>query len=216
MSRLVEYDSVKLKLRLPDDTLKEEILLYMQEVDDLVLNRLRNKLGSVDANGYEIELPLTLDTEPQIDEEVKAIASDLVIGKFRLQNSEKPLLWDTGIKNLDNYLDRRFGWTRDILFKQVSLFQFNVYTATPGSQVDFTGQRWRPNSIITIENKSGNMEITTDPDPIIADKDGNIEGQITIDADEESNTQIEITITDDQYNEKTGVGNGRTIPFTVT
>ncbi len=216
MSRLVEYDSVKLKLRLPDDTLKEEILLYMQEVDDLVLNRLRNKLGSVDANGYEIELPLTLDTEPQIDEEVKAIASDLVIGKFRLQNSEKPLLWDTGIKNLDNYLDRRFGWTRDVLFKQVSLFQFNVYTATPGSQVDFTGQRWRPNSIITIENKSGNMKITTDPDPIIADKDGNIEGQITIDADEESNTQIEINVTDDQFNEKTGVGNGRVIPFTVT
>jgi len=216
VSRLVEYDSVKLKLRLPDDTLKEEILLYMQEVDDLVLNRLRNKLGSVDANGYEIELPLTLDTEPQIDEEVKAIASDLVIGKFRLQNSEKPLLWDTGIKNLDNYLDRRFGWTRDVLFKQVSLFQFNVYTATPGSQVDFTGQRWRPNSIITIENKSGNMKITTDPDPIIADKDGNIEGQITIDADEESNTQIEINVTDDQFNEKTGVGNGRVIPFTVT
>ena len=216
MSRLVEYDSVKLKLRLPDDTLKEEILLYMQEVDDLVLNRLRNKLGSVDANGYEIELPLTLDTEPQIDEEIKAIASDLVIGKFRLQNSEKPLLWDTGIKNLDNYLDRRFGWTRDVLFKQVSLFQFNVYTATPGSQVDFTGQRWRPNSIITIENKSGNMKITTDPDPIIADKDGNIEGQITIDADEESNTQIEINVTDNQFNEKTGVGNGRVIPFTVT
>jgi len=216
VSRLVEYDSVKLKLRLPDDTLKEEILLYMQEVDDLVLNRLRNKLGSVDANGYEIELPLTLDTEPQIDEEVKAIASDLVIGKFRLQNSEKPLLWDTGIKNLDNYLDRRFGWTRDVLFKQVSLFQFNVYTATPGSQVDFTGQRWRPNSIITIENKSGNMKITTDPDPIIADKDGNIEGQITIDADEESNTQIEINVTDNQFNEKTGVGNGRVIPFTVT
>lgn len=216
MSRLVEYDSVKLKLRLPDDTLKEEILLYMQEVDDLVLNRLRNKLGSVDANGYEIELPLTLDTEPQIDEEIKAIASDLVIGKFRLQNSEKPLLWDTGIKNLDNYLDRRFGWTRDVLFKQVSLFQFNVYTATPGSQVNFTGQRWRPNSIITIENKSGNMKITTDPDPIIADKDGNIEGQITLDGDEESNTQIEINVTDDQFNEKTGVGNGRVIPFTVT
>ncbi len=216
MSRLVEYDSVKLKLRLPDDTLKEEILLYMQEVDDLVLNRLRNKLGSVDANGYEIELPLTLDTEPQIDEEVKAIASDLVIGKFRLQNSEKPLLWDTGIKNLDNYLDRRFGWTRDILFKQVSLFQFNVYTATPGSQVDFTGQRWRPNSIITIENKSGNMKITTQPELIIADKDGNIEGQITLDTEEESGTQIEITVTDNQFNEKTGVGNGRTIPFTVT
>ncbi len=188
----------------------------MQEVDDLVLNRLRNKLGSVDANGYDIELPLTLETEPQIDEEVKAIATDLVIGKFRLQNSEKPLLWDTAIKNLDNYLDRRFGWTRDILFKQVSLFQFNTYTATAGSQVDFTGQKWRPNSIIRIFNKSGNTDIVTSPDPIIADKDGNIEGQITLDSDEESGTQIEITVTDDVFNEKTGVGNGRVIPFTVT
>jgi len=44
VSRLIEFDSVKLKLRLNDDTLKDEIGLYIQEVDDLVNNRLRNKL----------------------------------------------------------------------------------------------------------------------------------------------------------------------------
>ena len=31
-----EYDSIKLKMRIPDDTLKEEIVLYIQEVDDLI------------------------------------------------------------------------------------------------------------------------------------------------------------------------------------
>ncbi len=102
MSRLIEYDSVKLKLRLNDDTLKEEISLYIQEVDDLVNNRVRNKLGTVDFNNDQIDLPLTVDGEPSIDEELKAIATDAVIGKFRLQNSEKPLIWDTAMKNLDN------------------------------------------------------------------------------------------------------------------
>jgi hypothetical protein len=42
VSRLIEWESVKLKLRLNDDTLKEEVSLYIQEVDDLVNNRVRN------------------------------------------------------------------------------------------------------------------------------------------------------------------------------
>ncbi len=64
--------------------------MYIQEVDDLVNNRVRNKLGTVDFNGDQIELPLTVDGEPAIDEELKSIATDAVIGKFRLQKSEKP------------------------------------------------------------------------------------------------------------------------------
>ena len=68
MSRLIEWDSVKLKLRLNDDTLKEEVSLYIQEVDDLVNSRVRNKLGTVDFNGDQIDLPLTVEGEPPIDE----------------------------------------------------------------------------------------------------------------------------------------------------
>ena len=79
MSRLIEWDSVKLKLRLNDDTLKEEASLYIQEVDDLVNNRVRNKLGTTDFNGDQITLPLTVTGEPPIDEELKAIATDLVV-----------------------------------------------------------------------------------------------------------------------------------------
>ena len=151
MSRLIEYDSVKLKLRLNDDTLKEEISLYIQEVDDLVNNRVRNKLGTVDFNGDQIDLPLTVEGEPPIDEELKSIATDAVIGKFRLQNSEKPLIWDTAMKNLDNYLDRRFGYTRDEPFRQKPQASVTPTSGTPLTIVTLEGQIWGKNTALTFQ-----------------------------------------------------------------
>ena len=103
------------------------MLLYIQEVDDLINNRIRNKLGTVDFNSSDIVLPLSTETEPEIDEEIKAIAADMVEGKFRLKTAEKPLLWDTSVKNLDNYLDRRFGWNRDIRFRQFPQYLLHLY-----------------------------------------------------------------------------------------
>ena len=170
MSRLIEWDSVKLKLRLNDDTLKDEIGLYIQEVDDLVNNRLRNKLGTVDFNGDFIDLPLTIDGEPAIDEELKAIATDAVIGKFRLQNSEKPLIWDTAIKNLDNYLDRRFGYTRDVAFKQKPQANVDPDVGTTGIFVTLDGQRWGKNVILTVQFEG--IDVDTTPTNVITDENG--------------------------------------------
>jgi len=184
VSRLIEYDSVKLKLRLPDDTLKDEIGLYIQEVDDLVNNRLRNKLGSFDFNGDPIVIPLTIDGEPPIDEELKAIATDAVIGKFRLQNSEKPLIWDTAMKNLDNYLDRRFGYTRDEPFRQKPQALVTPTVGTPLTTVTLTGEKWGKNTklifqfgaIPTNPNASfaGDTVITI-PTTIVTDENGRFE-----------------------------------------
>ena len=170
MSRLIEWDSVKLKLRLNDDTLKDEIGLYIQDVDDLVNNRLRNKLGTVDFNGDQIDLPLTIDGEPAIDEELKAIATDAVIGKFRLQNSEKPLIWDTAIKNLDNYLDRRFGYTRDTAFRQKPQANVDPDVGTTGIFVTLDGQRWGKNTILTIQFEG--LDVDTTPTNVITDENG--------------------------------------------
>ena len=170
MSRYIEWDSVKLKLRLNDDTLKDEIGLYIQEVDDLVNNRLRNKLGSVDANGDPIDLPLTIDGEPPIDEELKAIATDAVIGKFRLQNSEKPLIWDTAIKNLDNYLDRRFGYTRDILFTQKTVATVTPTSGTRGVELTLTGENWGQNTELTFQFEG--IDVDTQPSFVVTDNEG--------------------------------------------
>ena len=200
-----EYDSIKLKMRIPDDTLKEEIVLYIQEVDDLINNRIRNKLGTVDFNGTDIVLPLSTETEPEIDEEIKAIAADMVEGKFRIKTAEKPLLWDTSVKNLDNYLDRRFGWTRDIRFRQFPQISAIPLVGPVGTLVVLEGMQWRPNSDITI--RFDGQEVETVPTLIVSDTEGEFSG-VTFTVPQTADGGKEVKITD-------GL-NGKQIRFQVT
>ncbi len=201
MSRLIEYDSVKLKLRLNDDTLKEEISLYIQEVDDLVNNRVRNKLGTVDFNNDQIDLPLTVDGEPAIDEELKAIATDAVIGKFRLQNSEKPLIWDTAMKNLDNYLDRRFGYTRDTPFRQKPQAMVEPAIGTPLSIVTLSGEKWGKETILIFQFDGDT--VTTNPTTVITDENGRFEDvTFEIPSGTETDEMSVINITDERQSKQ--------------
>ncbi len=200
-----EYDSIKLKMRIPDDTLKEEIVLYIQEVDDLINNRIRNKLGTVDFNGTDIVLPLSTETEPEIDEEIKAIAADMVEGKFRIKTSEKPLLWDTSVKNLDNYLDRRFGWTRDVRFRQFPQISAIPLVGPVGTLVTLEGMQWRPHSDITI--KFNDQEVETTPTLIVSNTEGEFSGvSFTVPQTEDGGKEVNIT---------DGL-NGKQIRFQVT
>ena len=192
-------------MRIPDDTLKEEIVLYIQEVDDLINNRIRNKLGTVDFNGTDIVLPLSTETEPEIDEEIKAIAADMVEGKFRIKTSEKPLLWDTSVKNLDNYLDRRFGWTRDIRFRQFPQISAIPLVGPVGTLVTLEGMQWRPHSDITI--KFNEQEVITTPTLIVSDTEGEFSGvSFTVPQTEDGGKEVKIT---------DGL-NGKQIRFQVT
>jgi len=223
VSRLIEYDSVKLKLRLNDDTLKEEISLYIQEVDDLVNNRVRNKLGTVDFNGDQIDLPLTVDGEPPIDEELKSIATDAVIGKFRLQNSEKPLIWDTAMKNLDNYLDRRFGYTRDEPFRQKPQASITPTRGTPLTIVTLEGQIWGKNTKLTFQFGEANdrstalfngQTVETSPVLVITDENGRFENvTFEIPSTATINVTSIINITDGRQSKQIKF---TTIPFTKT
>jgi len=194
VSRLIEWDSVKLKLRLNDDTLKEEVSLYIQEVDDLVNNRVRNKLGTTDFNGDQIDLPLTVDSEPPIDEELKAIATDAVIGKFRLQNSEKPLIWDTAMKNLDNYLDRRFGYTRDEPFRQKPQASVTPTSGTRGTLLTLSGEKWGKNTSLTFQFEG--IDVDTQPSFVVTDENGmfsNVTFLVPSNATQEQTSEINIT-----------------------
>ena len=193
MGDYAEYDSIKLKMRLPDDTLKEEIVLYIQEVDDLINNRIKNKVGTVDFNNTDIVLPLSTETEPEIDEEIKAIAADMVEGKFRLKTAEKPLLWDTSVKNLDNYLDRRFGWTRDVRFRQFPQISITPQVGPVGTLVTLEGMQWRPSSDITIQFQG--QDVVTVPTLIVSDTEGEFSG-VTFTVPQTVDGGKEINITD--------------------
>ena len=165
-----EYDSIKIKLRIANDSMRDEIELYMQEIDDLLDNRLRARLGSVNIYGDEIILPLTSETVPEIPLELKGIANNLVVAKIRLQNSEKPMLWDAEVNILDNYLDRVYGYIRGTAFRPRRTTTLSPQTGAVAQVVTVTGTGYAPIKELSI-SFSGGVIVTT-PVSVISDSVG--------------------------------------------
>lgn len=165
-----EYDSIKVKLRVSDDTMKEEIEIYMHDIDDLVDNRLRNKLGKYNIYGSEITLPLDTTTIPPIPAELKGIANDLVVAKIRLQNAEKPLLWDAEVKRLDNYLDMVYGWTRDVPYQPTRTLVISPTTGSPTDTITLSGTNFQP--VIKLNIVFDHTNPVTIPVDVITDDKG--------------------------------------------
>lgn len=176
----VEYDSVKVKLRVTDDSLRSEIQLYMHAVDELITNRIRNKIGEYNIYGQAIVFPLTYNTIPPVDLELKDIASDLVVAKIRLQNSEKPLLWDSAVKVLDDYLEKRFGWTRDVPFTPERSLVISPTSGVATTVVTVSGTQWEPVTKLRIIFNL--TEPTTTPTNVITDAKGDFSATFVIDA----------------------------------
>ncbi len=190
-----EYDSVKIKLRVGDDSMKDEIQLYMHEIDDLINNRLRAKLGSQNIYGSPIILPLTDETIPVIPIELKAIAHDLVVAKIRLQNSEKPLLWDSAVKVLDNYLERVYGWTRAVPFQPERTITITPTTGIIGATVTLGTTNFQP--LTTLIVSAGGITAVTTPTDVITDTLGVVSGVTFPIPTGVSVGTIEITVVDD-------------------
>lgn len=165
-----EYDSIKIKLRVNDDTMKEEIEIYMQDIDDLITNRLRAKLGYNNIYGAPITLPLSQITVPTLPLELKAIANDLVVAKIRLQNSEKPLLWDAQVKILDNYLERVYGWTSNSKYQPLRTLTITPTGGIIGSTVTIDGTNFQP--VSDIRFVFANMVPITTPINVVTDSLG--------------------------------------------
>ena len=70
MTHYTDWDAVKLKLAVPDDTMKDTLELFISDVDFQVNNEIRKKIGFTDSNGNDIVLPLTVTTNPALDEEI--------------------------------------------------------------------------------------------------------------------------------------------------
>ena len=169
-----EYDSVKVKLRLEDDSMRDEIRLIMQEINDLINNRLRAKLGEYNVYGSRIELPLTSSTLPPIPVELKAIANDLVVAKIRLQNSEKPMLWDSAVNVLDNYLEKVYGWTRNTPFQPIRTYTISPTSGNVGATVTLSGTNFEPTAKLVI--KFNGQDVVTTPTTVITDSKGVFSG----------------------------------------
>lgn len=165
-----EYNTVKTKLRIDDDSMRDEIRLYSQDVQDLINNRLRAKLGTHNVYGSEITLPLTHNTIPQIPLELKGIAADLVVAKIRLQNSEKTTLWDSAVKVLDDYLMKVYGWTRDKPFEPERTLTVSPVTGTVSTVVTISGEAWEP--LKTLKVYFNGVEVTTTPTDVNTDAVG--------------------------------------------
>ena len=170
----VEYDSVKIKLRIDDDSMSEEIKLYMAEVNNLINSRLRARLGEINIYGEPITLPLSVSTIPAINLELKGIASDLVVAKIRLQNSEKPLLWDAEVQVLDNFLDQVYGWVSDRPFQPQRTLTATPRTGIIGATVTMGGTNFKPYS--TLRFIFDSTEPTTTPAVVTTDGDGVFSG----------------------------------------
>jgi len=155
-----EYDSIKIKLRIANDSMRDEIELYMQEIDDLLDNRLRARLGARNIYGDEIILPLTSETIPSIPLELKGIANNLVVAKIRLQNSEKPMLWDAEVNILDNYLDRVYGYIRGTAYRPRRTTSLSPQTGSVAQVVTVTGTGYAPIKELSI-SFSGGVIVTT-------------------------------------------------------
>lgn len=189
-----EYDEIKIKLRIDDDSMRDEIQLYMHQIDNLINNRLRAKLGEYNIYGQAIILPLTFQTIPIIPLELKAIASDLVVAKIRLQNSEKPLLWDAQVKVLDNYLDMVYGWTQHGAFQPVRTLTISPASGIIGSTITVSGTNFQPTTKLTIS--FGNTNPTTTPATVITSSTGVFSATFLVPTNH-SDSSYEIKIADE-------------------
>lgn len=174
MTAYTEYDSIKIKLRVNDDTMKEEIELHMQDMENDIDGKIRAKLGSYNVYGQAITLPLTDSTIPPIPPKLKGIANDLVVARIRLQNSQKPLLLETHEKKLDDYLDTVFGWTQSGKYQPIRTLTVSPLSGPVGTVITISGTNYEPTAKLDVIFDHTNP--TTTPTSVITDGVGVFSG----------------------------------------
>lgn len=178
MTHYATYDLVKQKLRLNDDSIQDEIEIYMSDVDQQINNALRQKLGLYDSNGNKIVFPLTTSTLPALDEELRGIAADMVVAKFRWYTTEHDDLWKEGLERLAQYLDRRFGWSSSDPFIVEGTITISPTFGPVGTVITITGSTFVVNTVITIT--FAGMLLATSPAIVVTDSSGAFSATITV------------------------------------
>lgn len=170
-------DVVKKRLNIADgdETLDDYLEIFMNDVDNYINNKLRQKLGTYDYNGRAISLPLTINTIPPLEPELMLKAAFLVVGRVRQEMSNDNNLLITAEKDFADYLNRQFGYTRDVPFKPVPTLTISpINGASSTTVVTVGGTQFGPNRIITIS--FGGIQMNTSPTQIITDTNGSFSG----------------------------------------
>lgn len=179
MAHYGSLDMVKQKLRIEDSSIDDELNIYLDEVDSLINRELRAKFGKNTEYGYEISLPLTEDTNPHITFELRAIAADLVEGKFRMKTTGESDLQKEAMMSLREYLDKEFGWTEGHGFRRYPEITITPTNGAAATTITLSGSSFKPRGKLTIkivdENDSQVVQETT-PDVVLTDDDGKFSG----------------------------------------
>lgn len=102
----------------------ELLAAYQNDADSHIDTALRARIGNEDINGYEIALPLQgdkniVDADSKTvtisrDDAITRIANDLVIAYYRRDNAENSERLEKAERDLEEYLDKRFGHVSDV------------------------------------------------------------------------------------------------------
>ena len=114
-------NEIKSRLGL-DDSAGSLLEIYQKNTDDTINHSIRKHIGSHDANGYDITLPLQGDANVvnstgvtlSIDGAIQKIANDYVIALYRKDTAEDNARIKESQKDLQKYLDDRFGYVNDV------------------------------------------------------------------------------------------------------
>ena len=149
---------------------------------------------------------IMLHHERRQREREQSIANDLVEGKFFLKESEKPLKWDTAVKALENYLNQKFGWVRDLGQTIVRELTISPTQGIATTVVTLTGTKWRINDKLKVIFDL--QEITTTPTLAITDGIGSFSAVTFTIPSGTSDGIFDVKVTDGQ--------GGQIIRFLVT
>jgi len=169
-----DLDTIKLKLRVPDDTIDSELEIYMDEIDDYINREIRKKLGTTDWNGDDIIIPLTETTSPQITKDMIAMSNDLVEAKFRSKTTNDETLWDRAKDEFSEFLTEKFGWSSGNGFRKIPTITFTPTSGAQGSTVTVGGSDWKVRAEVKIY--FNDTLISTSPALIVTNGTGSFSG----------------------------------------
>jgi hypothetical protein len=176
MAHYTTLDTIKQKLRITDTSIDDELDIYIDEVDNYINRKIRRRIGEVNQYGYPIVLPLTDETQPAITYDLRSIAADLVEGKFRLKTTNDQILWQNADKELDEYIDTRFGWAEGNNLRLQPTLTISPTTGSAGSTVTLSGTGWKPRGEIyvkIVDNNDNHQTMSTSPSAVLTDDSGN-------------------------------------------
>ena len=170
---------VKRKLRIAqsDNSLDNEINIFIDDVDDYINEQLRHRLGFTDSVGNDVTIPLTAITTPKLDDKIRQIANDFAVAKFRFEVDNDDKLLQEAYKRLDHYLDHKYGWVSDS-FRVTTKVTLSAYTGASSSSITITGENFRKNRILIVYFDS--IEQTTTPAQVITHTDGTFPSSGTV------------------------------------